>query len=263
LLYRVKDFNPKKHQVYTREDIIKLLQEQTYGICWDDEAINSGYKRNFQEKAQQELIKILTNYRDNYNIYTSAIPNFFSLDKDLRDLYFLHLHIIERGLAIVHMPLQGRLYSQDRWDAKYNAKVEENWSKRIQRDPNFRPAFNKLSTFRGYLYFNDLTEQQKKLYKEIKRTKRAERFGEKTEIEKLTWIQKVYNYLLAGKLSKKVLSDMCLMEDKKWSTTNSILNKMLKDDGKEETVSTMLAPTDEEIIHSNDLAKINNLIPSF
>ena len=110
-LLRKKGFNPWKHQVYNREDVINLLKTQKFGICWDDEAINSGYKRNFQDKGQQELIKILTAFRDNYNFFASAIPNFFSLDKNLSELYFIHLHIIERGIAVVHMPLQGRLYS--------------------------------------------------------------------------------------------------------------------------------------------------------
>ena len=151
--YRFKVFSSWKHQVYSRKQVIKLLKEQKFGICWDDEAINTGYKRNFQLKEQQELIKILTAYRDNFNIFASAIPNFFSLDKDLRDLYFIHLHVIERGIAIVHMPLQGRLYSQDRWDAAYNAKIESNWSKRIMKDPDYRIPYHRLSTFRGYLFF--------------------------------------------------------------------------------------------------------------
>ncbi|KKK63624.1 hypothetical protein LCGC14_2992400, partial [marine sediment metagenome] len=101
IYYRFDQFKPWTHQVYSREDVINLLRTQEYSLCWDDEAINSSYKREFQSKGQQELIKILTAYRDNYNVFTSAIPNFFSLDKDLRDLYFIHLHIIERGIDFV------------------------------------------------------------------------------------------------------------------------------------------------------------------
>jgi hypothetical protein len=209
IFYKLKiKFNPWKHQVYNREDVIKLLSTQKYGPCFDDEAINSGYKREFQNKGQQELIKILTAYRDNYNIFASAIPNFFSLDKDLRDLYFLHLHIIERGLAVVHMPIQGRLYSPDKWDSGNNAKVEAKFVKRFIKDPNYKPKYNKLSTFRGYLYFKDLTKKQKALYKKVKFQKRKESFekNEKEEQkEELSFYDSVYEQLINYKINEETI----------------------------------------------------------
>lgn len=244
IFYRLKGFNPWKHQVYSREDVIKLLKYSQFSLCMDDEAINSGYKREFQNKGQQEFIKILNAYRDNFNIFASAIPNFFSLDKDLRDLYFIHLHIIERGLAIVHMPLQGRLYSQDRWDAKYNAIVEMRWSKRILKNPNFRPAYHKLTTFRGYLYFKDLTEKQKALYILVKKTKREEAFlTEKEKIEGKSWIRKIYDAVINLKLTNDGLLQACLVEGKKYSAISQTLNGMLKDDGRKETLSHYLSTT--------------------
>ena len=69
ILYRFQQFKPWTHQVYNREEVIKLLKTQRLGLCWDDEAINSSYKRSWQDQDQQELIKILTAYRDNYNIF--------------------------------------------------------------------------------------------------------------------------------------------------------------------------------------------------
>lgn len=261
---RLPKFNPWVHQVYGRDDVISLLKTQVHGYCFDDEAINSGYKRNFQTSGQQELIKILTAYRDNYNIFTSAIPNFFSLDKDLRDLYFIHLHVIERGIAVVHMPLQGRLYSQDKWDAKYNAKIEESWSKKIQANPNFKPPYHRLTTFRGYLYYNDLTEQQKALYKKVKKTKREKQFlteKEKENQENLSLTDKLYKQLLEGKLSKEGLQQICLMEGRKYSSINAILNVMLKDNGEKRTVKDFLQNDDKLPIHSKVEDQINLIIP--
>lgn len=265
IMYRLGGFKPKVHQVYDREDIIKLLKTQYLGKCMDDEAINSGYKRDFQNKGQQELIKILNAYRDNYNIYASAIPNFFSLDKDLRDLYFLHLHVIERGLAVVHMPLQGRLYSQDRWDAKHNAKIEEKWSKAFQKNPNFRPAYHKLSTFRGYLYFTDLTRKQRLLYKSIKKEKRQKAFmsdSELAEQEELSWIQNVYRLLLERKLSKEGLMQGCLAAQKKYSVINSTLNQMLKDNGEKYSVMHYLTVENKDPIHSKINGSVNQMVPA-
>lgn len=239
-VYRVEGFDPWKHQVYNREDIIKLLRDQTKSVCWDDEAINSGYKRNFQDKAQQELIKFLTAYRDNYNLYFSAIPNFFSLDKDLRDLFFLHLHIIERGIAVVHMPLQGRLYSQDRWDAKFNSKVESKWGEAISKNPEYRIPYHRLTTFRGYLFFEDVTPKQKELYKLIKKTKRAESFILTEDKKEKSPIEKIYERLLTKQLSKDTLIQMCLMEKLEYTNVTRKINEMLKNSGNKESVTDFL-----------------------
>lgn len=261
IFYRFQQFNPWVHQVYNRDDVIKLLQTQFYGLCWDDEAINSGYKREFQNKAQQEMIKFLTAYRDNFNIFASAIPNFFSLDKDLRDLYFLHLHIIERGIAVVHMPLQGRLYSQDRWDAKYNAKIEESWSKKINKDPNFRPPYHRLTTFRGYLYFNDLTDKQKELYKKIKKEKRAQSFRNTDDKTEVSFLDKVFKSLIEKKLTRDGLIQICLTEGKKFSTVQSQLNSKLTDAGYKETMKYFLLNSSSKSFHSNQSDVIKNMIP--
>ena len=264
IFHRFKGFRPWKHQVYNREDVISLLKGQQFSLCWDDEAINSGYKRNFQDKGQHELIKMLTAYRDNYNIFASAIPSFFSLDKDLRDLYFIHIHVIERGIAVIHMPLQGRLYSQDRWDAKYNAKIEDSWSKRMQQDPNMRPPYHNLTTFRGYLFFGDVTDNQKALYKEIKKIKREQSF--KTEAEKngennLTFLEKLYNQLIEGKLTKEFIRNVCLMEGKKYSSINARLNSMLTDRGINKTMKDFLHNGDNKDFHSKIQDQINQIIP--
>lgn len=264
IFYRIKGFRPWKHQVYDRECIINLLKTQQFGLCWDDEAINSGYKRNFQEKGQQELIKFLTAYRDNFNIYASAIPNFYSLDKDLRDLYFIHLHVIERGIAVVHMPLQGRLYSLDKWDAKYNTKVEASWSNRMQSNPDFKPSYHKLTTFRGYLFFNDMTDKQKALYKEIKKVKREQAFktaAEKVGEKNLTFLQKLYNQLIEGKLTMDFIKQACLMEGKKHSSVTSSLNIMLTDNGISNTMKDFLKKTNNKDFHNKIQDQINQIIP--
>ena len=167
-------FLQKKHQVYQREDVIDLLQNQTFSFCWDDEAINSGYKRDFQQKAQNDLIKIVTNYRDNFNIYASALPFFYTLDKGLRELIFCHIHVIERGFAVILMPLEDSIHSQDQWDTDANIKIEKRENKRIDRNPSLKFRYHKLTTFAGYIYFGDMTPKQRRIYESIKKQKRGE-----------------------------------------------------------------------------------------
>lgn len=260
IFFRFDGFNSWKHQVYSRDDVINLLKNQKYGLCWDDEAVNSGYKRDFQNKGQQELIKMVTMYRDNFNVYASAIPSFFSLDRDLRDLVFLHIHVIERGIAIIHMPLQGRLYSQDRWDTKNNAKIEQRWVNRSKKNPDFKPPFYKLSTFKGYLFFNDLTDKQKELYLKVKKSKRDLLYNSDEPEVKKDFNTKVYELLLDGKLSKHGLQQLCLFEGKKYSSVITTLNIALKDNGNPNTVSHFLIKPSIKSFRNNDLLhKLSNV----
>lgn len=266
-LYRFEHFKPWTHQVYSRDDVINLLKTQRTGICWDDEAINSGYKRNFQDKGQQELIRILTAYRDNFNVYCSAIPNFFSLDKDLRELYCIHIQIIERGTGVVHLPLQSSLFTQDRWDTKYNAKIEESWTIKRIKNPKFCPDYSKLSTFAGYIFFNDLTEAQRVLYKEIKKEKREKSFKTETEKEKedkdnkeTTWLQNIFKMVIEGKLDNKILLKLCLANNKKHSHTSSLLNRMIKDNGYEGTLGNYLQGKVKVVDNEGKKEEMNNLL---
>ncbi len=264
--YRLPNFSPWKHQVYSREDVLKLLQTEKFGSCWDDEAINSSYKRDFQDKGQQELIKNITAYRDNFNVFSSAIPHFYSLDKDLRDLYFMHIHVIKRGVAIIHMPLPGRLYSIDGWDTKYNQKIEEKWAKVSKKNPNFVPPYHKLTTFKGYLYFKDMTLKQRELYEEVKSTKRAKAFEDTQEEIKqanLSFIDKLFKRLQEGKLNEDFLLQSCLMEGEKYSSVRGRLNQMIKDAGMDGTLKEIMSGNRVNTFHSNLKGQIIKKIPSY
>ncbi len=232
--------------VYSRSGVINLLKSQTFGFIFDDEAINSGYKRNFNLSAQQELIKIITAYRDNYNIHASAIPFFYSLDKDLRDLIFIHIHIIERGVAVLFLPLPDQIHSQDQWDTKNNIKIEEKENRLIQRNPNHKFRYHKLSTFAGYLYWKDLTKKQREIYKAIKKEKRSIAFLTDDELanqENLSFTDNLYNKMIEGKFTKDGLKEICKLQDKKYSVVCSTLNKMLVDNSEHKTLKYFLSET--------------------
>jgi len=169
---RFKGFKPWDNIIYARNDAMKLLEGNKFGTIMDDEAIRSAYKRNFQDTDQKLLVQMLNMYRDNFNLYNLCIPKFYSLDRDLRDLIKIHIHVIERGLAVVHIAREDVLYSDDPWDVKYNQKVEDSWGEKKKKNANFKPPYNKLTTFAGYLRFGPLGKKQQLLYDEIKATKR-------------------------------------------------------------------------------------------
>ena len=260
--FKKSGFNQEKHQEYSREKIINLLANQTFGFCWDDEAINSGYKRDFQTKGQKDMIKIITNYRDNFNIIGSAIPFFYSLDRDLRELIFLHIHIVERGIAVLLMPISTSIHATDPWDTKTNIKIEMQENFRLKRNPNARFRYNRFTTFVGYLYFGPMTSKQEKRYIEIKKRKRALAFNIDTGGEiVLDFNQKVYNALLEGKIDQKSLQTMCLVEGKKYSSVSTMLNIMLRDNGIGKTMKDFLVKKQSKALPSKNKDEINNLLP--
>jgi len=261
--FKKSGFIQDKHQVYSQDDVIKLLATQQFSFCWDDEAINSGYKRDFQGAGQKTLVKIVTNYRDNYNIYASALPFFYSLDKDLRELIFCHIHIVERGLAVILLPLTDQIHESDPWDTARNIKIEKKEHERMERNPGSSFRYHKLTTFAGYLYFGAMTDKQEKIYRSIKRAKRNKNFGIHMQEENTdSFNDRVYKLLIQNKITKDGLMQMCLVEGKKYSSVTSDLNRKLKDNGESKTVREFLTTTQTKAFHNSLKGGINDLVPN-
>jgi hypothetical protein len=234
LFSRFKKFDPWKQIVYSRNEVIKLLESEKFGLIFDDEGIQSNYKREFQSHDQQQLIKMLTMYRNNFNIYGVCIPYFYSLDKDLRNLVKVHINMIERGLGVVHVAHDGVLYSDDPWNVAYNKKIEENWIKKKQFNPNFKPPYHKLTTFKGYIKFNDITPEQRNLYEEIKLTKRKEIYDKEQddkEQEGINIYDNLYAKLKSGEIDKEWIEKFCLVQGLKVTNCITNLGKRARDDG--------------------------------
>lgn len=260
--FKEDGFDMNKHMEYSQQAVTNLLANQRFGFCWDDEAINSGYKRDFQVKGQKILIKVVTNYRDNYNIYASALPFFYSLDTDLRALIFVHIHIIERGVGVILLPLDNQIHASDPWDTKNNIKIEERESRRVKRNPDLPFRYNKLTTFAGYIYFGPMTKKQEKKYKGIKATKRSKNFGLENESEKLDFKERCYKLLIAGKLSNDGLLQACLLEDRQYSSMTAELNRMLKNNGETKTARHFFKEDPKSVLHNKLKGAISNLVPS-
>lgn len=261
--FKKKGFRPRKHQVYSQQDVIELLSGQMFSYCWDDEAINSGYKRDFQKSSQTDLIKIVTNYRDNFNVYGSALPFFYSLDKALRELIFMHVHIISRGVGVILLPLEGQIHTQDPWDSVTNKKIEAKENSRLEKNPDAKFRYHKLTTFAGYVYFGPMSLRQQKLYDAIKQKKRSKNFEEmQDKLKPKTYIEKIYQNVIDSKATNEGIMQTSMMEGLKYTTVMSQLNKMLKDRGiRDKSVGDFLVKTKEEAKRDKINAQVSNLIP--
>lgn len=254
-------FKQYKQQVYSRDSVIRLLSDQRFGFCWDDEAINSGYKRDFQKGSQIDLIKIITNYRDNFNIYGSALPFFYNLDKALRELVFMHVHLISRGAGVILLPLEGQIHTQDPWDTVTNKKIEARENARLEKDANAKFRFHKLTTFAGFVYFSAMTKKQQNKYDKIKQSKRAQAFKDmEKETRQKTFHEKLYDALMTGNLTREGITQACLLEGKKDSVAIQVLSKMLKDNHIDKRTQDLLKVPQKEL-KSKLSPQISNLIP--
>jgi hypothetical protein len=88
----------------------------------------------------------------------------------------MRISVIRRGLAIVHTPVKS-IYSKDIWDTAHNEKIEREWLK----GNSSKPKYSRLTTFRGFLKFPDLTEKQRTLYEKLKFEKRNQLMVEDEE----------------------------------------------------------------------------------
>lgn len=256
--YKFPDFKIEDQLIYKRSEMIDLIKNYNFSYCWNDEFISSGYKRSFFDQEQIELIKVLTKYRNNFNIVAGAVPIFFTLDKELLKLFGMHINIIERGIAVVHLPREGRMYTDDIWDVKINSKLEEKWSNKKMKNPNFKIPYHRYTTFAGYIYFGALTEKQEKYYDYLKSKKRDE--GERLAKEegkqsKENFYEKVLRMVKEKKLDEDGLFNLCQFHDKKLSSVKVNLNRMLKDEGSKLTLKNLLVDKnnnkDNKLLHNN------------
>ena len=201
-------------------------------------------KRNFFDREQIELIQVLTKYRNHYNIVAGAVPVFFTLDKELLKLFGMHIHIIKRGLGIVHLPREGRMYTDDIWDVRINAKLEDKWSKKKQANPNFRIPYHKYTTFAGYVTFRKMGRREEALYEKLKAQKRGE--AEMDEGEGKTFYERLAKEVVEGKVNKEKLELICAVNGKKMSTLYVGLNRALREVlGVKKTIGEFLKEAEE------------------
>lgn len=250
--FRFPQFNMKKHMVYSRDDV-KRLMELKDQVIQDDEAIRTGYSRNFYEPDQIKLIEVLNMNRYHNNIYSGCIPTFKDLDINLRNLCTTWIHVIKKGEAIVNVPWENP-FSKDKWDVDNNAKLIAHAINKQKKDPSYKIPWHRLSTFAGYLYFNSLTRNQYSQYEDIREFKRAA-LRDVEEVEAMDSKSKKFYDIMVEKLQKGMFSrqDLITIAISRNATYDGIcnmLNKYLKVSGTSKRVSDFFKKDTQETRNS-------------
>ena len=233
-------FKPKRDLLYSRDEVLKAITNYRKGVILADELVNVGYKRDFYEHGQKQLIKALNMYRDSNNLFFGCIPRFVDIDTDLMGLCQIRLTVIRRGVAIIHRPVSST-YTRDPWDIKNNAKIESTWTMTRSR----KPRFMKLTTCIGYIRYGALGPASWKIYESIKHDKRGKVYMNDEEAERLSdpnfkFYHNLKERMIANKLTPDILMEICQVSGKSYKGVRSKLNEMLREEGKNRSVKDFI-----------------------
>lgn len=238
-IYKGGGFNMKNDMVYSRGDMMHLFKDRKFKIIMGDEMINAAYNREFNSSDQQSLIKILNQYRSNYNIFILCNPFFYDLDPDLRNLITMRIDVVRRGVGLIHTP-NDSIYSNDRWDTKYNQVVEKSWLQRNLRSPRYK----QLTTFRGIIKYPPLPSRVEQKYERIRDEKRnkANPIDEEEDTlqsRKLLY-ERLYKVLIKNELSIIGFYEYIKINGLKEGNVRQYITKRLRATGEKKSINELL-----------------------
>ena len=159
-------FNWKHTLVYTKKETKKFWHKWTStGIA--DEMINVTFNRDFFNDEQKDIIKMINMNRDHCNFFIACVPQFQTLDSQIKGLCKIRITVVRRGLCIIQTPNQ-TIYCKDRWDTATNEKIERQWVAKGIKNPHYA----KLTTFRGVMKYPKLRDKSETMYQSVKDAKR-------------------------------------------------------------------------------------------
>lgn len=154
----------------TTDKIVKLIEDTPPGYpLIIDEALRVAFNRNWNEKDQKELIRIMSACRRYSKIIIINNPSFDKLDSALREIADFRVSVISWGIAVVRKKVMRE--TGDPWLMKQTDKSLEEEEKEGDDDQaEIRKAitvFTKTPGFRGILHFSKLPDSEYAFYKQL------------------------------------------------------------------------------------------------
>ena len=224
-------FAPNRDIHYSRDEVLKALAGQKERVIFADEMINVSFNRDFYESDQKILIKALNMYRDSKNIFIGCVPKFVTLDKQVQNLCKLKITVVRRGIAIIQTQIPA-IYSKDPWDTKNNEKIESKWTAKGVKNPRYA----QLTTVRGIMSFNDITEGQRGIYESIKQDKRNKIFAQQSGLDlqdapNIVFYKNLLQQLKEGEMTQGTFAQIIKVSGKNYNAVRKRLNEMLREGG--------------------------------
>lgn len=166
-------FNPDEARII---EMVKNLPEGCPILI--DEASKVFYKRDFQKDYQKNLIKFINVCRKFRKIIILNNPDFWDLDKDLRNLADFRVVIVKRGLAQV----RGKSPNpdlKDKWLRDFTSdKIEEYTKGDITKVEKVRLALKKIPNHLFDIPIADMDKEEYKRYEELSKREELKAFIE-------------------------------------------------------------------------------------
>lgn len=148
----------------------KITQLPQYSCIIADEAIRILYKQQWYTKAQIYLNQLFSLCRQENKIVLLCIPRFMDINSYFRTWRIkFWVNILERGTAV----LFGKDWSQfckEPWHLDENQKMIEQHRKRMSYELETKIGLlSKLHGYSGVIQFDDLDEETKNQYLEVKK----------------------------------------------------------------------------------------------
>lgn len=194
-------FNP------TSEKIVDLVKTLPRGCPLHiDEASKVAYKRDYQKEYQKDLIKFVNICRKFGKIIIYNNPDFWDLDKDLRNLADFRVIIVKRGLGQV----KGKSPNpdlKDKWLRDKSIEIIEGYIKRdITKLERTRSGIRKTPNFLYDIPFGNMDSQEYEDYVKLSKKEEIRSFQETVEAKRL-WIRYAFYMLLSPDILQKLLDE--------------------------------------------------------
>jgi hypothetical protein len=223
-------FNWRRSLIYTKKETKSFFHRwDNIGIA--DEMINVTFNRDFYNEEQKDIIKMINMNRDHRNLFIACVPQFQTLDTQIKNLCKIRITVVRRGMCIIQTPNR-TIYMRDKWDQATNEKIERDWIKKGIKNPHY----TKLTTFRGVMKFPKLRDRAEEKYQSIKDDKRntvaKEDMGIGDDQEKFDPYEEVIKMLKEGRVRNSVfLSGLAVAYGHKPESFTQTLRKKLRDNG--------------------------------
>ena len=195
----------RKHNIYSRKELDKKLEElPDKSVLCIDEGINLLFKREFQNKDQNVIIKKFNTYRDKCFVIFLLIPNFWDLDSSIRNSTMVKwwIHCTGYGQGIIYQ-VEDNEWNPDPWNQKNNFIATRKGVKRYS-----------LPNYVANIIWDELPEDTYGVYKTVKSEKRRLAY-EKADAQKLSKKDIVKQILLTNpEASATVLASMLNTPDR-------------------------------------------------
>lgn len=249
----------EKFLLYTRDEVINFFNKWNKTAI-ADEMINVSFNREFWNDDQKNLIKIINMNRDHRNLFIACVPQFQTLDNQIKNLCRIRISVLKRGIAIIQTPNK-TIYSKDKWDSANNEKIEREWLMAGSK----RPKYAKLTTFRGVLKFKPLSETEDKIYQAIKRSERniiKKDLGVKDEQDEEIEDIVVERLMSGGVKNMQIIEGIAFANGMTLDQFKGKIRRKLQELGKNPAISTYL--WDKKRVHGEEMEQdysetINNL----